>query len=50
MKNKEVDEDADVYEEEGMEEAVEEDEISSVEEGFMRGYKEASKKKKKEEE
>lgn len=41
--------DADVYEEEGMEEAVEDDEISSLEEGFMKGYKEAAKKKKKKE-
>lgn len=46
----EEDEGEDLYEDEGMEEAVEDDEISSVEEAFMRGYKEAGKKEKEEEE
>ena len=33
--------DYDIYNEEFLEESVEEDEISDIEEGFMRGYLEA---------
>ncbi len=36
----------DIYDEEAMEEAVEDDEISEQEEGFLQGYQEALKKKK----
>lgn len=40
-------ENMDIYNEEEMEEAVEGDEISEQEEGFLRGYEESAKKKKK---
>lgn len=46
--HKEVyDNNEDVYEEEGIENLEEDDEISPEEEAFMRGYNKAGKKKKK---
>jgi hypothetical protein len=46
-KEQHYEEDMDIYDEEEMEEAVEDDEISEQEEGFLRGYEESVKKKKK---
>jgi len=39
-----------IYDEEGMEEQVESDEISPEEEGFMRGYEQEAEKKEEEKE
>lgn len=46
----ENEEDEDIYEEDGMEDLEYDDEISPTEEAFMKGYKEAEKRKEKEEE
>ncbi|MCX6711596.1 MAG: hypothetical protein NT139_00975 [Candidatus Woesearchaeota archaeon] len=46
--NYEEDEDVeDIYDKEAMQEAVDDDEISEQEEGFLQGYQESIKKKKK---
>ena len=46
----EEEQEEDLYDDNGMQEAVEDDEISAEEEGFMRGYKEAGKSEKETEE
>lgn len=39
-----------IYDSDGREDMIEDDELSASEEGFMRGYEEADEEKKKEEE